>query len=377
MKTKFSPTEISLMCHLDAVRLIKNGEITYDPKEFSYHIDDYMGVDLLTLLDIVREAIPVNGCTQEHAEVLYWCTYGFNHIRIGLFKDALEMLEKESMPVILERAMCQDTIYKKPSIRFLECYELWKGKIKRDDKYMLPNDSKLLPIAQIEAKRLLASGSIGKATELTQHIYEKYSMIAKCIHKVKPYTSFWEMHSKFQPNHEELIQYMAFLYDGFNREYMHNNDVFPIDLDDMSYITDFCKFYEKEIAPYQMLYSDTESKGSPNEHGQLDRLETEREKKYYQRAIEAGYAEEIDSGFLWLKPVGQLGYFISIVYKLYNQKPMSRLNALWWYKVNGTNSIEKVKSLSASISKAPQKHGDNRDDVQQWIDKMEKEVFFD
>lgn len=327
-------------------------------------------------LDIISSIVLAEDCCKNIGEVLCWCTYGFNETFISTTKDLFAKLEK----IEEDRDLRLWKPYSSLCEWFVENCKLNNGKISRESKYMMLSDYNLLPKAQIEAQRLIASGNSIKAIEITKPIYEKYIDIRRCLSVVKPYGTIVKLYkNQGVADDDSIYEEIYILQSESCRKYLHDNHIFPIDTYDLSYITDFCKFYEEEIVPYQMLYSDTESKGSPNEHGQLDRLETEREKKYYQRAIEAGYAEEIDSGFLWLKPVGQLGYFISIVYKpsLYNQKPTSRLNALWWYKVNGTNSIEKVKSLSANISKAPQKHRDNRDDVQQWIDKMEKEVFFD
>ena len=293
---------------------------------------------------------------------------------IAYIKRIFEELEKDSKYYEFYQRLSNkhDPILSKPSVWFDKNCNFWYDKVSREDKYLMPNDRKLIVFVKKEALRLVSLGDYAKADEITKPIYERYIQIS---HNIED----WESSCPYLLSIlDEDYANRIMPKDANERKLLHDEDIFPIDMDDLSYITDFCKFYEEDIAPYQMLYGIQEDKSTTNEYGHLEQLTDDREKKYYPRAVSAGYAKEIDDGFLWLGKVSRLGYFLSRVYdaSYYTQKPMSRLKALWW--VNKDGSLQKIPSLSANISKAPQK-GDKtiRSDVQEWVNDMEQKLFFD
>lgn len=318
------------------------------------------------------------------ADVLYWCTNGFEEKTIFKISEWLRFGKyKDSVGVLCECTIIERTIGYHPSSVPWEIFEqmcnAWNGKIQREEKYMLPHDRGLLSVAQTEAKRHISNGDAFKAIGIIEPIYNRYVEINRYIKAVSNIRRFITQ-SKL-PYAYIFNTIIGYLDNEENRKYLHNNGIFPIDMNDLSYITDFCTFYETEMLAYKMLYGDKESKESHLGLGQLSKLSTDREWKYYQRAIDTGYAQEIEDGFLWLKKPVQLGYFL---YKVYDksicqseQRPKSKLESLWYieeHNKEGSN-VEKVKSLSTHISRGAQKA--EREDVKQWRIKIDEKIFFD
>lgn len=339
---------------------------------------DIMEFPVYTRLDIIRHIVLVEDICENIGDVLFWCTYGFNESFIsGTIKLFAKLEEFDE-----DRDLGLWAPYSNLCEWFYEKCKLYKGKISRESKYMLYSDHKLLPKAQIEAQRLIESGNPIGAIEITKPIYEKYTDIGKCLSVSKPYGTIFKLYkSQGATNEDSIYEDICAIKSWNYREYMHNNHIFPIDLEDLSYITDFCKFYEEEIAPYQMLYDVPEDKSTPKEYGHLAMLETDRERKYYQRAIEAGYAEEIEGGFLWLESGAQLGYFLCKVYDETicpnGQRPKSKLEALWHTRRygQGGSCVEKVKSLPTPISRGTLKA--ESDSVKQWRKDIDEKIFLD
>ncbi len=94
----------------------------------------------------------------------------------------------------------------------------------------------------------------------------------------------------------------------------------------------------------------------------LDEL-SEKENKYYERAIKCGFMEKVEAGFRWVNGGNvRLGYFCSKVYN--NPRPINKLEDRF-----------NVKKLSASISQA--EYEAKRKDVIAWRNDIDNKIFFD
>ena len=119
----------------------------------------------------------------------------------------------------------------------------------------------------------------------------------------------------------------------------------------------------------EMLYREyieiTQGGTATNKAATEHKQETERERKYFARAIKEGYIEQADNGFRWLfggnKGQARLGYFCQKVYS--QPRPISRLEKLF-----------NVRKLSASITNAGFEA--KREDVKEWRREMDDKIFF-
>lgn len=99
-------------------------------------------------------------------------------------------------------------------------------------------------------------------------------------------------------------------------------------------------------------------------------VNTEAEKRYFERALKIGYMKQTDSGFEWMfggnKGQVRLGYYCSLVYSV--PRPINDIERLFG-----------VKKISSSITQAEtnKKNIKKRRDVAEWIEEMDKKLFFD
>lgn len=88
-------------------------------------------------------------------------------------------------------------------------------------------------------------------------------------------------------------------------------------------------------------------------------LDTEQARKYFARAVAAGYMNE---NYKWLERPCELGYFCYKVYS--NPRPITALELFFG-----------VRNLAASITQASNEP--KRADLKKWRAKQDKEIFFD
>jgi len=94
-------------------------------------------------------------------------------------------------------------------------------------------------------------------------------------------------------------------------------------------------------------------------------LDTEQARKYFARAIAAGYMKVTATGGKWLmKPDKSLGYFCGKVYK--ESKPQTAL-ARYFH----------VPNIGALITQTGPGYEVTRADAKRWRAKIDKEIFFD
>lgn len=149
-----------------------------------------------------------------------------------------------------------------------------------------------------------------------------------------------------------------------------NNYYFPQNSDRAEFEVIMEKYREKLSFKYQVIAKKFELNKNrwevqPNistSQPLPDELNTERAKKYFPRAVEAGYMELTETGYLWSGAQVRLGYFI---HKTYNSpRPFAALEK---YFNKGR--------LSASTTQASYKV--NRADVVKWRADMDNKIFFD
>lgn len=97
-----------------------------------------------------------------------------------------------------------------------------------------------------------------------------------------------------------------------------------------------------------------------------NKLNTENAQKYFTRAIENNYLELTDGGAIWKTSQIQLGYFCYKIYK--KPRPIAAIQSFF-----------NKRNVGASITQADvTANSENpRNDVQEWLDKMNKTIFFD
>lgn len=137
-------------------------------------------------------------------------------------------------------------------------------------------------------------------------------------------------------------------------------------------VADAIELWEQEVEPFMRIYDHTEESEENPSRKELptkgtDSIITERAKKYFQRAIEAGYMKETETGYKWGQGIKgdktKLGYFLK---RIYNPRRFSEI------PYQALEKLFEEKRLDSTINKM-----NEWKNTPKWVDEIEETIFYD